>query len=394
MLKRKLIFIGALCMVLGYIPFAIAASTLKKLGDNPFYSPPLTSVEQLRGMVAKQQDDLKQGFAKAGAPELFPAFSQQFPSATVEAIKVQPGETLQWMLYKKKGKGKVRVVRDVTWGGAQPFEAYRFYIEKDGQRYQFVVPLICSNLSLKDVTPIAAPMNQAPICRMTVSSKKVFSGQEVTADASASSDPDGSVAAVNFKLYDPAGKTVWQNTLNQPPFVQQVTIPGDACSYTLKAMVIDNAGAQSTSPECEMTVAVLRRAFLVADLGFFRQFDPANFLAARVGVEYRLMDGLSVMGLVGGLIKLEDSDDGKNALTVDGLLNYTWSNGFFVGLGVGLFHTEHDDKADLIADVGARVYGDPEAFNISVFLEGRSAFNDFDEIDKYGRFGLGLRFKF
>jgi len=44
------------------------------------------------------------------------------------------------MLFKKNGTGPVTAIKDVTWEGEAAFDAYRFYIDKDGQRYQFIVP--------------------------------------------------------------------------------------------------------------------------------------------------------------------------------------------------------------------------------------------------------------
>jgi hypothetical protein len=48
----------------------------------------------------------------------------------------------------------------------------------------------------------------------------------------------------------------------------------------------------------------------------------------------------------------------------------------------------------MIAGFGAMVYGEPEQFNASLFVEARSAFDEFDELGRYGRFGLGVRFRF
>ena len=44
------------------------------------------------------------------------------------------------MLFKKKKSGgKVAVLKDVTWKGAEAFDAYRFDIDKDGKRHEFLV---------------------------------------------------------------------------------------------------------------------------------------------------------------------------------------------------------------------------------------------------------------
>lgn len=157
MSKNKLVLMFITCLVLSYASTASAAMTLKKVGISPFYRPPLTSEADLRTLVKTKGADMKAGFVKAGYPDLYPAFEEQFPTAKIESIKIRPGETMQWMLFKKKGRGPVAIAKDVTWGGAAPLDAYRFYIIIDQKRYEFVVPYACGNVALKDITAIAPP---------------------------------------------------------------------------------------------------------------------------------------------------------------------------------------------------------------------------------------------
>ena len=53
-----------------------------------------------------------------------------------------------------------------------------------------------------------------------------------------------------------------------------------------------------------------------------------------------------------------------------------------------------DSQVDLIAGLGAMVYGEPEKFNTSVFFEVRSAFDEMNDMGRYGRFGVGVRCRF
>jgi hypothetical protein len=163
MLKNKLVLTIITCLVLGYASTASAAMTLKKVGISPFYRPPLKSEADLRTLVKTRDADLKAGFSKAGNADLYPAFAEQFPTVKIEPIKIMQGETMQWMLFKKKGKGPVAVAKDVTWGGKAPLDAYRFYIVKDQKRYEIVVPYACGNVALKDVTAIAPPPPPPPV---------------------------------------------------------------------------------------------------------------------------------------------------------------------------------------------------------------------------------------
>lgn len=162
MMKNKLVLMFITCLVLCYASTASAAMTLKKVGISPFYRPPLTSEADLRNLVKTKGAELKIGFTKAGYSDLYPAFEEQFPTVKIEPIKIKPGETMQWMVFKKKGKGPVAVAKDVTWGGKAPLDAYRFYIIKDQKRYEIVVPYLCGNVALKDVTAIAPPPPPLP----------------------------------------------------------------------------------------------------------------------------------------------------------------------------------------------------------------------------------------
>ncbi len=410
-MRGKLVLLMALGVLLSSAGSAAAATTLKKLGAHPFYKPSLNSVQDLQDMVAAHQADLSSGFAMAGEASLFEAFQQQFPTVQINSVEFQPGERLQWMLYRRAKK--VRVLKDVTWGGKKPFKAYQFAIEKDGRRYTFVVPLICGNLGLKGVgavppapqaaqapPPPPAPVpNQPPVCRLQLSAERVFSGQQVAADAGDSNDPDGSIASVTFVMLDDKGQRVDQKTVDKPPFVAQMVLPAQG-TYRLRATVTDNAGAQVTSSACEKSVRALRRGFPLADVGFFRQFDPGNYVALRIGYEYRLSESLSLVGLIGGFPQVQ-GNQGASAFTIDGLVNYRWMQRFFAGIGIGGWITggdqdldAEDSQVDLVANVGVRVFGDPEAFNTSLYIEGRSAFDEFDDLSKYGRFGVGLRFQF
>jgi hypothetical protein len=407
-MKTRLVLFSMIGVLMLAVATAGAATTLKRLGRHPFYDPPLASMAELRNMVETRQADLSAGFARAGEPALFEAFRQQFPEARITPVKFGYGETMQWMLFKKGGK--VRVLKDVTWRGKDPFDAYQFAIDMNGRRYVFVVPLRCGNLGLKEVAPAPtpeaaapppppAPANKTPQCLLSVSPEHVSSGGQVTADAGASSDPDGSIASVKFSLIDPAGNTVDEKIVTTPPFVQQMTVPHSG-TYRVVATVTDNAGATATSPECEKQVVASRRGQVIGDVGFFRQFDPQNYLALRIGYEYYLNESFSLIGMIGGFPTLT-GNDGAGAFVIDALANYRFAQRFFAGIGVGGWITNgdqdldaEDSQADLIVNVGVRVFGEPDAFNTAIFFEARSAFDEFDDIDKYGRFGVGLRFGF
>ncbi len=186
-MKRNLFLVLIVCLFVSFVSSAFAASVLKRVNANPFYRPPLTSEADLKELVKSQNTLIKKGFAKVGYPNLYRAFSQQFPSSTIDSIKVSPGETFKWMFFRKKGTGPVIVTKDVTWGGAGSLDAYRFYIDMKGNRYEFVVLHACGNFALKNIAKIPAakaPATSGKAATVAPAAKPSTSGKE-TAAASA-----------------------------------------------------------------------------------------------------------------------------------------------------------------------------------------------------------------
>lgn len=131
----------------------------------------------------------------------------------------------------------------------------------------------------------------------------------------------------------------------------------------------------------------------VADVGFSHQPDPANYVFARVGYEIPLVERLHLMGLVGGFVRVGGDDGDSGAFTADLLLDYHWLSRLSCGLGAG-YWSGGDGQVDLIANLGVRLFGNPAGFNTSAFVEARSAADELEDTEEFGRFGFGLRFRF
>jgi hypothetical protein len=332
-MKKVFLCLAVIGVVVALTTSAMAATTLRELGRSPFYKPPLTTVDDLYKLVDESQAAIQQGFAKAGMAGLYPAFTEQFPTADIETTQVKPGTKLDWMLFRKNGKGSVRVAKDVTWAGEEPFDAFRFYLDSAGKRYEMVVPWGCGNLALAGVGDVPAPPPPAP-----------------------PPPPPPPKPEVKPEV---------------PPPVEEVV------------------------PEAK------RRLWPVATLGFMRLHDPANFLPVRVGVEYALADNVTLLGLLGYNIHLEGTN-GDDALSVDALIHYHISR-FFVGGGLGYWYMDDDSTMqeyldgshlDLILQLGVRVFGEPDAFNVALYGEGRAFADELSDADINGRWGAGLLFRF
>jgi hypothetical protein len=399
-LKRKLFSIIAIAFMLMSVSVANSATTLREIGRSPFCKP-LKSPDDLVTMVQSRSAEMEKGFALAGRSDLYQPFMSQIGTAKIERVDYPKGTHFEWMFFKKKGKGAVRVAKDVNWASDKTFPGFQFDIVADGKRVTMVVPLGCGNVALmaESKMPAEKPVakkNQAPTCGMVVTPTKAYCGDKVTVDARNSSDPDGKVAKMKISVVDKGGKVVSEKAVDGT--VSDIDMP--CGTNTVKVSVVDNDGAEATSAQCTAEVTGTKRVRLVGDVGLYRQFDPGGYLFGRVGGEYLFNEHWSIIGLVGGAWLFEGRD-GASAFTADLFGEYKFASRFFIDLGVGGWVTDgndkvtaEDDEFDLIASVGARVFGEPEGFNGSVFLEARSAFDELDELGKYGRFGIGMRFRF
>lgn len=404
-LNRIIMSVITVAMLVFGLSTANASTTLMTIGVSPFYQPPLTTVETLRAMVLEKGQDVKKGFEKAGRPELYAPFVAQIETTQIERLDFQKGSWFEWMFFKKNGKGVVRVAKDVTWANETTFPGFKFDIDYKGSRYTFAVPLGCGNIALmgmsavpakaKVVSPVVA--NLAPRCGMKVSPVRAFCGEVITVDASSSTDNDGTIEEMKIVFVDDMGKVVREEVINDT-LVADVAMPYGASSLTVT--LTDNDGETSAQEECTVAVAGVSRVRFLADVGYYRQFDPANYLFGRIGLEYKFNEQFALLALIGGAPQVE-GHDGASAFIIDLLAEYSFGSRYFVDLGVGGWITDADDdleaensQLDLVAGFGARIYGEPEDFNASLFVEVRSAFDELDGLYDYGRFGAGVRFRF
>jgi hypothetical protein len=201
-----------------------------------------------------------------------------------------------------------------------------------------------------------------------------------------------SLAAYEFSIYSNGAQYVF-------------AVPLACGNLALKEVITTGGGVVGTGQVGCLSCYGFR---FVADVGYLHQSDPADYLMLRAGVEHSLSNRLSFLAMVGGAPHLS-GNDGDDAILVDFLLQYDWFRFMFgnqwsqafVGVGLGGWITSGDDNleaedtdVDVIANIGARIYGQPETFNASLFFEARSALDEFDTLGEYGRFGAGLRCRF
>ncbi len=230
-----------------------AETELAQLGVNPFYGPELKSSDDFREMVTETLADLKKGFEKAGAADLFGEFVKQAEQADITEIDVNPGEKFQWMIFKKGAA--VEIQREVVWIGKEPFAAFLLNIGKAGAWHTFVIAARSGNVFLAPprLMPVKelAP-NDAPFCEAVISPIFLATGEDITVDASQSADPDGTLMSVLVQVLDADNTVISKNVLDKPPFIERLTMTQSG-EYLLRVSVTDDKGKESYSPGCPET---------------------------------------------------------------------------------------------------------------------------------------------
>lgn len=156
MMKLKVLLQAALLLIFSACAAQAVTVPVNQVGRNPFYQPPLNSVNDLRYMMQTAQGDIRTGLYQAGYPELHQPLMAQFSQADIRQVDYRAGQTFIWMLAKDRRTGAVKVLQDMDLSGSGRLPAYEFSIYKDGMRYVFAVPFVCGNLALKEITPVSS----------------------------------------------------------------------------------------------------------------------------------------------------------------------------------------------------------------------------------------------
>ncbi len=278
-MKKKLLMLVGVCLIMTCASSSFAAVTLKRLGVHPFYRPPITSEADLRTMVKNHNTDIQTGFTKSGYPELFPDFMAQFPAAKVEFIEVAPGEQFGWMLFRKKSSGPVSVLKDVTWGGKASFDAYSFSIDQNGQRYEFIVPAICGNLSLRNISRIPEPV--VPVAPVVIDNKGDQSNStEIVQEVAVDQHKGGPVADVGLAhQFDPASY-VFARVGYELPLTENLYAMGLVGGF---ARIGGYDGGSAFTADALLNYYLTEKMFVGAGVGFWTGEDDNIDLIVNMG---------------------------------------------------------------------------------------------------------------
>jgi len=395
---KKIIFLLLIfCMV-----FTVqAVEKVSRLGQHPFYKSRDLQPADLKIIAVEKAGEVKQGFEEAGNGDLVFAFLEQIQKADVQTVELNPGDGLQWMLFKK-GR-KVQVKKDVVWDGKKPIVAYNFTIFRDGKLYEFIVPKICGNISLKNMTEVPGP-----VCVLNVTPAEVALGNAVKIDICGSQNAVKTMVSVT----DASGAVVKTLELTPENCAAELTLD-KVGEYQVNAVVEGQYAMKSTNP-CEATIKVMEPAPVVVPVVPVAKANPLHFLLeggpgllkgtytamfwARAGILYNIVvDKLDFVLALGGGVPVV-GDPWKSFIMGNALLNVHAGPAYVAG-GLG-FSTKDRDQLlkkggiDLVGQLGINLFRSNDSTG-SLFGELRAPVITEDrDFDHNHKLLLGFRYIF
>jgi hypothetical protein len=397
-MKKIIFFVLILCFVLA----VTGEEKVTQLGRHPFYKSRDLKAADLKVISLDKAGEVKQGFEMAGNGELVFAFLEQIQKADIQTIEVNPGDTFHWMLFKK-GR-KVQVKNDVIWAGKKPITAYNFTIFRDGKLYEFIVPKICGNISLKNVKDVPAP-----VCKLNVSPAEVVVGNAIKIDMCAAQNAVKTVVTVT----DAAGMVV--KTIEMTPENCSSELVLDKAGEYMVSAVVEGQYAMKSPAGCEVAVKVMEPAPVVAPIApVVAKANPLHFLIeggpgllkgtytamvwARAGVLVNVVkDTLDVVLTLGGGVPIK-GDPWKSFFMGNALLNFHAGPAYLGGgLGFSTKDCEREFKkggTDLVGEVGVNLFRSDDSVG-SLFGELRYPIITKDrDFDHNHKILLGFRYIF
>ena len=362
---KKVFFLGLIFCFLFTIQ---AAEKITRLGQHPFYKSKDIQPSDLKIIAVDKAGDVKMGFEETGNGDLVFAFLEQIQKADVQTVELNPGDSLQWMLFKR-GRN-VLVKKDVVWAGKKPIVVYNFTIFRDGKLFEFIVPKICGNISLKNVTEVPAP-----VCVLSVSPEQVEIGLPVKIDVCGSQNALKSTVTIK----DAAGTVIKTLDLTPENCAAEVTFDKIG-EYTISDIAEGQYAMKSTNP-CEVAIKVIEAIPVTAvipatreDMGKYGTQKPLAFLIeggpgllkgtytgifwARAGLQYNIvLDTLDFIFSLGGGIPIKGAP-WKSFLMGNALLNLHLGPAYVAG-GLGFSTKERVGRKggiDLVGEVGINLF--------------------------------------
>lgn len=358
---KKVVF---LLLIFCFAFTVTAEEKVTRLGDHPFYKSRDLKPEDLKVIALDKAGEVKQGFEQAGYGELVFAFLEQIQKADVQTVDMNPGDTVKWMMFKKNRK--VVVMNDVVWAGKKPLTAYTFTIFRDGKLYDFIVPKICGNISLKNISEVPAP-----VCDLKVAPAEAELGTPIKIDMCGAQNAVKTVVTVT----DAAGQVVKTFELTPENCSAELNLE-NVGEYAVAAVVEGQYAMKSTNP-CEATLKVLappppppppppaKKYGTVAPLAFLVEGGPGllkgtytGMVWARAGLLVNLVkDTLDAVFTLGGGVPIK-GEPWKSFFMGNALLNLNAGPAYVAG-GLGFSSKERELRKggmDLVGQLGFNLF--------------------------------------
>ncbi|MGB9765371.1 MAG: hypothetical protein ACPLZD_08470 [Candidatus Saccharicenans sp.] len=247
MKKSKILVLMGLFLALVMVVQASAeVKKIKSIGQFTFarVRGKIPTPEVMKMLVDRYSADIKTGFEQAGSADLYQPFIDQLKTAQFEDTTWNPGDTVQWMLFRSHGK--VKVSGELEWAGKKPVEVFAVKVKIGFKTYTFIIPKPCGNIALKGM------VEEIPeaICALSVSPAKANINDPITVDMSASQY----AKSLRVEVYDKQGNKVASKDLTPEAAKWQTKFdkPGE---YLFKGVAINFADKASINP-CEGKVYI------------------------------------------------------------------------------------------------------------------------------------------
>ena len=324
---------------------------VRRLGGSTRFSAPVNTVPALRKMAEANRKAIAQVLDEAGLSTISSQVLDALTTGAVSETTFASGDRMEWMALRRNRKPEI--IRNIRWGGTQPFDGFRFIVETATTTYAFVVPKACGNLALVSATakpqPAPPPPPQPP----------------------PTPQPKPQPAAPPPPPPPPPKPEPAAPAVQPPP-----PPPPD----TIHPFVMGAFGKQRRTIEEDDIV-----------LGSF--CDP--ILGFKGGVQFHLSPRFMLAPAAGVAFNFDESD--RTAVFADLELNYTFDNGGYVGSGIGIWDLFDGDNItpNLLIHFGVPVsrYAD-DAARLLFIAESRLFFDEFDNIDNNYQFWAGVRYVF
>ncbi len=363
-IPRRLARVAVLLIAIGVavpVPMASAGDDLgqqggehvvRRLGGSTRFSPPVRTVDALRQMATKNRKDLEQVLDMAGLSSISGQVLEALTQGSVTESTFAPGGQMAWMALRRAGKPDL--LRAVRWGGATPFEGFRFTVETPSMVYDFIVPEDCGNLSLVSAAAKPAPPPPPP-------------PPPAPAPKPAPAPPPPPPPPP-----PPAPEPPPAPAPPPPPAVDKVD-----------PFIMGAFGKQRRTLEEEVGGASTIGSYCDVLLGF------------KGGVQYIASPKFMIAPAVGLALNLDEGS--RTAVFGDVEFNRVFENGGLVGTGLGLWDVFDGDNLTLNWLVHAGVplarYADGAARALFI-AEGRLFFDEIDNIENNYQFWGGIRYIF